>query len=688
MMIYITAAGMCQLQSTEYGVRTPGLQESKCKKKNRILLTEYSSWSPGILASWTPELRISITGLCTPGSDKIRVEVILLSGNRYVQAALIFLAAVVMYIAFCPSPALAGDDQVSLIVVGSEPEAVTTAVSAARNGVQTMLIAEDPVLGGLMTRGCLNFLDMNYGPDKELLTRGLFLEFYESLGNAFDIEAAQNYFLEIVQKEPNIVLKLNTPFLRPLMEGNKIVGVVVQENGMEKEYRAERVIDATADADVAAAAGVPYTLGTEDYGVTGRTMGATLVFRVKGVNWPYVFFYNNFQRLLSKLNPKWGDPAAGATWKVAWGYGREALEYTPQDPLMRYRGPNLARQKDGTVLINALLIFGVDGLDPESRAQGIERGKQEIPHILQFMRERFPGFRRVELVDVAEELYIRETRHIIGEYRLTIDDVLENRDHWDRIAHGSYPVDIQPAGPQDLGNVIGKPAIYSIPYRSMVPLKVDNLLVVTRSASYDSLPHGSTRVLPVGMTVGEAAGVATAYSLGNNLSYREMIGRPQAIRWVQEKLQSQGAYLVQYDPPRPAVMDHWAYPGVKVMRRLGLAAGGYANDYHLEQAIMYWDADYLVKETWQRIHYFRPEVSLAEVAFPQNITRRDLYLGLGEGLTGRQLSFAESVDLIRSKVSFPAELEGALDNPESQPTFAEIYCILGRIFESFVNDQS
>ena len=74
-------------------------------------------------------------------------------------------------------------------------------------------------------------------------------------------------------------------------------------------------------------------------------MGVTLVFRVKKVKWPLVFFYNNLMRLLSKLKSGWGDPYAGASWKVAWGYGEQALEYQPHDPEMRFRGPNLARQK-------------------------------------------------------------------------------------------------------------------------------------------------------------------------------------------------------------------------------------------------------------------------------------------------------------------------------------------------------
>lgn len=98
---------------------------------------------------------------------------------------------------------------------------------------------------------------------------------------------------------------------------------------------------------------------------------------------------------------------------------------------------------------------------------------------------------------------MRESRHIIGEYQLTIDDVLENRDCWDKIAIGSYPVDVQPTAQQTYGTVVGNPDRYAIPYRSIVPLEVENLLVVGRSASYKSLAAGSARVIPIGMAEGE-----------------------------------------------------------------------------------------------------------------------------------------------------------------------------------------
>lgn len=595
-------------------------------------------------------------------------------------------AAVLFSAVFLPNPARAqsGGEDFPLIVIGGEPEGIAAAVSAARNGVKTLLIEESSELGGLFTRGRLNFLDMNHGSDKELLTRGIFEEFYESQGNAFDIQAAKQYFLDLVKDEENITLKLNTKFVKPLLEGDRLVGVLVNESGTLKEYKGRRIIDATTDADAAAAAGVPFTVGTEDYGVRNRTMGVTLVFRVKDVNWPYVFLYNNWQRLLSKLNAKWGDPFAGATLKVAWGYGEQALEFKPEDKEMRFRGPNLARQDDGSVLINALLIFGVDSLDPDSRSEGIARGKQEIPHILEFMKEKFAGFKKVKLVDTAEELYVRETRHMTGEYRLTIDDVLENRDQWDRIAHGSYPVDIQPAAPDDLGNVVGKPAIYSVPFRSLIPLKVDNLLVVGRSASYDSLPHGSIRVVPVGMAVGEAAGVAAAYSLDKNMSFREMSKSREAILWVQETLKKQGAHLVEYTPPKPAVMDHWAYSGVKVMRRLGLAAGGYNNNYRLEDEIRYWDANYVVNQTLQRTEYFKPGRAVTEVVFPEGLNRSQLLTGIVQALTGEKMEPDAARQFLKEQGIFTTELDTRYQNNQGAPTFGELYALMGRVFEYLV----
>ena len=221
-------------------------------------------------------------------------------------------------------PVVEGTDY-DVIVVGGEPEGVTAAVSAARNGMKTLLIEDDEALGGLMTLGMLNFIDMCHGRDGTLLTQGIFEEYYNAVGGtAFDVEHAKSVFLSMVQNEPNIELKLNTSFVAPIVENDAITGVTVREGGEEKTYRAARVIDATVDADVAAAAGVPYTFAGEDIGEKDRQMGVTLVFTVNNVDWDKVVDYLEND----------GNAGTGADSKSAWGYTEEGYSYVPHDPML------------------------------------------------------------------------------------------------------------------------------------------------------------------------------------------------------------------------------------------------------------------------------------------------------------------------------------------------------------------
>ncbi len=477
-----------------------------------------------------------------------------------------------------------------VIVVGGDPEGVCAAVSSARNGLKTLLIEDDEALGGLMTLGKLNFIDICESRDGSILTQGLFMEFFDAVGGtAFDVETAKQFFYDWVVNEPNATLKLNTEFVEPVMNGSTITGVVVEENGEKVTYTASRIIDATVDADVAAAAGAPYTIAGEDIGEKERHMGVTLVFELSGVNWEKVVDYLEND----------DNEGTGATEKTAWGYTREGYAYEPKDDMMRLRGFNVARQDNGNVLVNALIIFGVDAMDEESKANGIARAEKELEYIVPYVREHFIGFEDVELVGTASQLYIRESRHVIGEYQLTIDDVLENRDQWDKIAIVAYPADIQPTAGQTYGTVIGSPDRYAIPFRSIVPLEVENMLVIGRSASYTSLAAGSARVIPVGMAEGEAAGVASAYSLNNTISFRDMSADEEAIADVQKTLKKQGAYLDDFEV-HEAFMDHWAYPGVKVIRSLGLLDGGYSNDYRLDEPMGKWRLQNMINNSLKK----------------------------------------------------------------------------------------
>ena len=554
-----------------------------------------------------------------------------------------------------------------VIVVGGDPEGVCAAVSSARNGLKTLLIEDDEALGGLMTLGKLNFIDICESRDGSILTQGLFMEFYEGVGGtAFDVEKAKTFFYDWITNEKNATLKLNTKFIAPVMEDDCITGVVVEEeNGEQVTYTAARIIDATVDADVAAAAGAPYTIAGEDIGERDRHMGVTLVFELSGVDWDKVVNYLEND----------DNAGTGATEKTAWGYTREGYAYEPQDDLMRLRGFNVARQDNGNVLVNALIIFGVDAMSEESKAQGIARAQKELEYIVPYVQQNFIGFEQAQLVGTASQLYVRESRHLVGEYQLTIDDVLENRDQWDKIAIVAYPADIQPTAGQTYGTVIGSPDRYAIPFRCLVPLHVENLLVIGRSASYTSLAAGSARVIPVGMAEGEAAGVAAAYSLDKQSSFREMSQNEKAIASVQKQLKKQGAYLDDFEVHED-FMEHWAYSGVKVIRSLGLLDGGYSNDYRLDEAMGKWRLQNMINNSMKKTG---KDVPVIEVSDPP--TNQEMIAATAQIVGVEATEYAEQMQALQQMGILTDEIISHMSGEMDTPMAAEAVMIVANLYQ-------
>jgi len=466
-----------------------------------------------------------------------------------------------------------------LVVAGAEPEGISAAVSGARNGLKTLLVDTCPEIGGLMTRGWLNNIDMNYGPNGEILNKGIFLEFYKGVGgDSFDPAVASQVFNFMIAKEKNLQVFLNAARMQPMATNNDINGLsILLPNGETREVKAQRVIDATRDADIAAAAGVPYSLGFSDCGRPNEYMAATLVFRLKGVSL--------IDWLKLELNLKLSkEPNSGVTKQSAWGFSQIMKGYKPANSRLIVRGLNIGREKDNRISINTLQILGINPLDYNSRMEGRDLAEKEIPLLTDYISKNIPGMSSVVLDATAPELYIRQSRNIYGLYRLSINDVLENRDFKDRIAMGSYPVDIQATSQYFRGDIIGKPKLYSIPFRCLVPKEVNNLLVVGRAASFDSLAAGSARVIPVGMATGQAAGAAAALSIEKELSFDELSGDPNVIKELQNRLNAQGMKLYSFSQEIPCA-DHWAYPGLKFVRRWGRASGGYTNNYRLDEAM-------------------------------------------------------------------------------------------------------
>lgn len=518
-------------------------------------------------------------------------------------------------------------DHFQVVVAGASPEGIAAAVSAARAGAETLLLDTAPEPGGLITRGWLNQFDLNHLPDGSPAIRGFYAEVQKRLGGeSFDVGRAREVFAGLLAAEPRLTVALGLTAYSPVVEGALVTGVDIDRSPtgaassaatLAPHLTADRFIDATPDATFAAQAGARFTVGREELNLGPSTMAATLVFRVRGVDWPAV------QQALAND----GDPLTGATERSAWGFGELGRAYPSPDPALRLRGLNLGREDNGDVLLNSLLLFGADPLDPASLAEARSRGVAALPGVVDYLRAFVPGFSGATLAGAAPELYVRESRHLKSLYRLTIDDLLEHRDFPDKIVLASYPVDLQAYTPDDPGQVVGNPGAYTIPFRALVPKGFDNLLVVGRSAGYDLLAHGSARVLPVGMAEGQAAGLAAVRALAEGLTFPEFTGAPMAR--LQADLRAAGAYLPPVSDVLPAdllareeaLTRDSAYPAVQALRRLGLLSAGYLNDYRLDELLSPEAAASLSEEAFRRAGQSAARLPWSEAP----LTRRFVY---------------------------------------------------------------
>ena len=430
------------------------------------------------------------------------------------------------------------DIRTPILVVGGTPAGVAAAVAAVRAGQAVYMTEARPYLGGDLTGGMLNMLDMDFSRTGEHLARGVFWEIYRQLGMTFDVETAKRVFMDEVRGEPGITVRLRHKPVAVLMNGPWVAGVVFENSrGDRQTVCAKRIVDATDDGDVAAMAGAPFTIGREDSGIDRSMMSATLVFEVGGVNWRQVVNYVSGAR---EQHMRRGGVYQGNVW----GYGPIMRMYKPVEPNIAIYDLNLGLQDEHTVLINGLLVFDVDGTDPASVGDGMRRAKSELPRLIDFLRETAPGFAKVTLVRTADYLYIRETRHIRGLYTLTASDIVASRVFWDAVGVASYPIDIHPYKMGEFNPYAPKRFVYTIPFRSLVPYGTANLLMASRAISATYAAAASCRVVPTTMEEGQAAGLAAALSIERHVSIPQMVEHPELIHDLQAGLHEQGAYLL------------------------------------------------------------------------------------------------------------------------------------------------
>lgn len=502
-------------------------------------------------------------------------------------------------------------EKYDLIVFSAEPEGISAAIQAARSNMKVLLVEESEGPGGLMSYGMLNTIDMNWGTEGELLNRGVFEEIYKKLGrNTFDVGQINQIFKELLDAESENLVQMygveNIEIRTATVEKANIdVSKTIQKNNSSDEtnalteikyviidgdkYVADNYIDCTQDADIAAAAGAKYTIGWEDINEKNKSMSATLVIKMDGVDWDKMCKY------IKDANIE----GTGYTEYDAWAFGEFTKQYVPAQTHMRLKALNIGKQNDGSVLINSLQILNVNTLDKEQKEAAYQKCVKEAQSVAKFISENVPGFENAYLSGVADELYVRETRHIIGEEKLTVKDVLDSTYTSRAIAMASYPIDVQTTSIYDWGYVIANPNQYYIPFGCMIPKGFTNLLVASRCASYSSIAAGSARVIPTGMSLAEAAAAAASISTQRNIDFQEILNNSSYMKDLQQKIILKGGYIDNKSKPVINKNDK-NYDLIIEMCEKGILSLGYNNTFNPEEIISETEFILLVKTYLKR----------------------------------------------------------------------------------------
>lgn len=422
-----------------------------------------------------------------------------------------------------------------ILIVGSGSAGATAAIAAAREvqgvlpKVEVMLIERYGFLGGIST-GVLDTFYGFYTPGKapkkvvsgvpdDVVTDLVKLDRVIERPNTFGAGTGITYNPEILKVvwerlagAAGVRLLYHTLVTDVVMEGDRIGGVIVSSKAGLGMIRAQIVIDASGEADVAAWAGVPFEMAGEQE--PAQTL--TTTFR------------------LANVDAKRARALSRAEFAVRMGEAAKSGRYG----LSRRDGSVHVTPVGGVMATILTRVNFTDPTRPEDLTHAEIEGRRQALEYERFLREQIPGYEDSRIVAFSTQIGVRESRRILGEYRLTREDVLGARQFDDAIGLCGAPVEDHHSGADTRWDYLPEGETVGIPYRTLIPQKVENLLAAGRcfSATHDA--HAAVRSMAQCMAMGQAAGCAAALCLADKTSPRNI-----SVPSLQQALRNLGATL-------------------------------------------------------------------------------------------------------------------------------------------------
>ena len=416
-------------------------------------------------------------------------------------------------------------EEYDVIVCGGGPAGLAAAISSARLGAKTLLIEKNGWVGGMATSGLVHPFMPSYAGNRPI-NRGIFWEIVERLSKMdavvhpdttmmdtgytgfvvwphahvtpFDVEAIK-WVMQDLLEESGVHTLLHSQVVLAKQNANRSYIITESKSG-RLAFAAKILVDCTGDGDLAKFLDIPFEIGDEN----GLVQPATIFFRIAGIDRKKVDDY-------IAANPT--ERHFGSLAKKAAADGKFIT--TKHDVLFFYM------PREGEIAVNTTRAHGIDGTNVFDLTKAEFECRKQVRILFNFFKEYCPGFENAYLSVTAQEVGIRESRRIVGEYCLTKDDVLSVHQFSDNIAQCAYMIDIHDhVSTQLFYTPVPEGHSYGIPYRCLIPAEKENILFAGRCISATQEAQGSLRVMPPSFSLGQAAGTAAALSAEAGVSPR------------------------------------------------------------------------------------------------------------------------------------------------------------------------
>lgn len=436
-----------------------------------------------------------------------------------------------------------------VIVSGGGTAGISAALRASRSGARVLLVEKNSYVGGTAASG-LPFIDFFTKNGVQIVTgqaEELMNRLYQEKAALGHIRTSGGHLNSVTMIDPEWVKIVAEEMLLEsgcdILYHSFVCGAEVEENVLKRilvankkgltKYSAGCFIDATGDGDLADFAGAQYHLGRDE---DGLCQAMSLLFKLGDVDVEKatdMFSENPIVECPIGGNHKYNLHISGKLSR--WN------DVILEENIFPHKDHNIwagTMRENELTYVNTIRVSGKNGADPYELSEAEMEGRRQLKKVIRFLNENVPGMERAHITSIPNGIGVRETRRIAGEYVLTGADILSGRKFEDCIAKNGYCIDIHDPKGNGWGvsYIQSEDHCYDIPYRCLIPEKLDNLLVAGRCISTTAEALASTRIMPSCMALGEAAGLAAAIAANS-----KNIPRKISVQDLRKQLRENGA---------------------------------------------------------------------------------------------------------------------------------------------------